>query len=270
VPRGAQTWEVPLHTPDILASAHLVRAYTLGYELTGDKDFLDQARYWAWTGVPFIYLTAPWEGPVGNYSTIAVFGATQFVSPVWMGLPVQWCGLVYGNAIRRFARHDPSGPWLQLADGIAAAGLQHTHPATDPRYPGLLPDSFELRSQYRNPVPINPGTLMVEAVELYKESALYDFRVLSRHGLLVHAPGPITDIQETDQSASLRVNCWSKTLWRVLINGFSAEPSVKLNGVVTPIQAPHQYDAKSGRLVLQLTGPASIEIIAPEQHPKWE
>src|SRR5204863_2120767 len=32
VPRGAQTWEVPLHTPDILASAYLVRAYTRGYE----------------------------------------------------------------------------------------------------------------------------------------------------------------------------------------------------------------------------------------------
>jgi hypothetical protein len=35
-PRGAQTWEVPLHTPDILASAHLVWAYVRAYELTGD------------------------------------------------------------------------------------------------------------------------------------------------------------------------------------------------------------------------------------------
>ena len=52
VPRGAQTWEVPLHTPDILASAHLVSAYTLGYELSGDPALLDRAKYWAWTGVP--------------------------------------------------------------------------------------------------------------------------------------------------------------------------------------------------------------------------
>ena len=29
-PRGAQTWEVPLHTPDIMASAWLVRAYVRG------------------------------------------------------------------------------------------------------------------------------------------------------------------------------------------------------------------------------------------------
>ena len=58
--------------------------------------------------MPFVYLTPPNNKPVGAYSTIPVFGATQFVAPLWIGLPVQWCGLVYGNAIRRFARHDPS------------------------------------------------------------------------------------------------------------------------------------------------------------------
>ncbi|MBI4614952.1 MAG: hypothetical protein HY720_15175, partial [Planctomycetes bacterium] len=34
-PRGAQTWELSLHTPDILASAYLVWAYVLGFELAG-------------------------------------------------------------------------------------------------------------------------------------------------------------------------------------------------------------------------------------------
>lgn len=62
VPRGAQTWEIPLHTPDILASAHLVRAYSFGYILSGRKSYLEQARYWAWTGVPFVYLVNPTDG----------------------------------------------------------------------------------------------------------------------------------------------------------------------------------------------------------------
>ena len=44
VPRGAQTWEVPLHTPDILASAHMVKAYTLGYIISGREEYLEQAR----------------------------------------------------------------------------------------------------------------------------------------------------------------------------------------------------------------------------------
>ena len=37
--------EVPLHTPDILASAQMVRAYVYGYVLTGKVDYLEQARY---------------------------------------------------------------------------------------------------------------------------------------------------------------------------------------------------------------------------------
>jgi hypothetical protein len=31
MPRGAQTWELPLHTPDLLAVHHLVYAYVRGY-----------------------------------------------------------------------------------------------------------------------------------------------------------------------------------------------------------------------------------------------
>lgn len=49
VPRGAQTWEIPLHTPDILTSGRLVRAYVLGHIITGRQDYLEQARYWAWS-----------------------------------------------------------------------------------------------------------------------------------------------------------------------------------------------------------------------------
>jgi hypothetical protein len=261
VPRGAQTWEVPLHTPDILASAYMLRVNLIGYELTGDVDLLEQARYWAWTGVPFVYLTQPVDAPVGVYSTIAVFGATQFVSPVWIGLPVQWCGLVYADAIRRFARYDPSGPWLRLSDGIVAAGIQHTHPMSDPSRAGLLPDSFELRHQFRNPVPINPATVMTGAMEYFGEPTLYDYAVLRRHGLCVHAPGPISDCVETDTGASFRVSSWPKSPWQVLISGCVTQPTVKINGQAVAIQSPHQYDAKSGCLALQLTGQSTIEIV---------
>ena len=180
VPRGAQTWEVPLHTPDILASAHMVRAWTLGHELTGDVAFLEEAREWAWTGVPFVYLVSPVPGPVGAYGTVPVLGATQFIAPVWLGLPVQWCGLVYGDAIRRLARHDPGGPWLRLADGIARAGVEHTEASEKPRHEGLLPDSFDLRAQAPNPVPINPATLFPEAIQALGEPTMLDIRRLGR------------------------------------------------------------------------------------------
>ncbi|MCF7974771.1 MAG: hypothetical protein K9N55_13215, partial [Phycisphaerae bacterium] len=94
VPRGAQTWEIPLHTPDIMACAHMVKAYTLGYLLSDHTEYLEQARYWAWTGIPFVYLVNPTGQTTGPYATIAVLGATNWQAPVWLGQPVQWCGLV--------------------------------------------------------------------------------------------------------------------------------------------------------------------------------
>ena len=98
---------------------------------------------------------------------------------------------------------------------------------------------------------------------MFGEPAPYDFRVLRHHGFMIHAPGPIAALSETDDGASLSVSSWSSAPWYVLINGFSAMPSIKLNGVATPIQFPHQYDQTKGRLLLRLTEPTTIDIAAP-------
>lgn len=255
VPRGAQTWEVPLHTPDILASALLVRCYTLGYELTGDANLLEQARYWAWTGLPFVYLSPPTSQPIGLYCSIPVFGASDFTSP-WFGRPVQWCGLVYADAVRRFARHDPAGPWVALANGIAAVGVQLTHPPADTGLEGLLPDSFNLEPQSRNAPGICPGTLFPEAIQMYGQDPLYDFHAFPHHGLMVHAPGPITDCQETSQGVSFSVEGWPAQPWYVLISG-STGGTLRVDSV--------QSLAPPGPLTLGFDAPATVEFLAPAQ-----
>ncbi|HNU99020.1 MAG: hypothetical protein KA191_04585 [Verrucomicrobia bacterium] len=263
VPRGAQTWEIPLHTPDILASAHLVRVYTIGFELTRDPDFLEQARYWAWTGVPFVYLTPPTSNPVGVYGTIPVLGATAWVAPNWIGLPVQWCGLVYADALYRFARHDPGGPWKRIADGIAAAGIQHCYPIDDPDFRGLLPDSYNLRSQTRNGPAINPATVLASAVRLLDEQPLYTFAAFNRHGLLVHAPGEITAIEERTDGVRFTVNTWSARSCSVLINGLTRAPALEINGQPVGLGSPHQFLAVDGRLILQVSGSTTVNLLYP-------
>lgn len=263
VPRGAQTWEVPLHTPDILASAHLVRAYTLGYELTGDRSLLDMALYWAWTGVPFLYLEPPTTNPIGLYATIPVLGATQWQAPNWMGLPVQWCGLVYADALYRLVRHDPNGPWKRLADGVTASGVQQTWPrGDDPERVGLLPDSLSLRAQTRNDAAINPGTLLTNAIRLYGRPEIYDFRTF-RQGekrLLVHAPGAITDIMEEAGRVRFTVQGWTSRPYELLCVGLTAPPKVKINGQEILLNAPHAYLSDTGRLILHISGSPTIEI----------
>jgi len=225
VPRGAQTWEVPLHTPDILASAHLVKAYTLGYILSGKQEYLEQARYWAWTGVPFVYLVNPTEGEIGPYATIAVLGATNWRAPVWFGRPVQWCGLVYCSALHLLSQYDKAGPWETVAKGITATGLQMTWPVTDPKRQGLLPDVFDLQAQLRDGPAINPGTVQAHVPELFGRGTLYDLKRLSRRGWFLHAPCAVHDIHETDESVTFIVDGWAKKPFHILLAGVEQKPA---------------------------------------------
>lgn len=260
VPRGAQTWEVPLHTPDILASAHLVRAYTLGFQITGDAGFLEQARYWAWTGVPFIYLVQPVPQPIGVYSTIPVYGATGWIAPVWIGLPVQWCGMVYADALYRLSELDSTGPWQQLADGITAAGIQHSWPSSDLDRRGLLPDIFELRGQHRDGPAINPATVQAGAVRFYDFAPVYDFEAVNSHGLFVHAPGGIEGVSAGAEEVKFTVVGWPDWPYQVVVSGLRGRPGLKLNGKATEVLDPHHYSAREGRLILQLEGRVDIEL----------
>lgn len=184
VPRGAQTWELALHTPDQLASAYLVWAYVRGYELTGKKEYLAEARRWALSGIPFTYL---WScRPVMLYGTVPVFGATDWRG-LWIGLPVQWVGGVYAYALCMLAPHDSSLDWKHLARGILISAQQQQYP--DGRWVGLLPDSFNLPNQTRNAPRINPCAVV--SLEMVLDGQVDFLSVAAAGGHRVAAPFPV-------------------------------------------------------------------------------
>jgi hypothetical protein len=185
-PRGAQVWEVPLHTPDQLASAYLVWAYVRGYELTGKPEYLAEARRWALSGVPFVYLWSRY--PVMLYATPPVFGATNWRAPCWIGLPVQWVGLVYAYGLAMLAPYDDSLDWAHLARGILISGQQMQYPDGD--YAGLLPDAFSLPDQQRRPWTINPCALV--SLQLVLDGRLDSLAVAADEHHRVTAPFPVT------------------------------------------------------------------------------
>ena len=254
-PRGAQTWEVPLHTPDILASAHLVKAYTIGYEMTGESRYLDMARHWAWTGIPFVYLVKPVPEPIGLYATIPVYGATNWVAPNWMGLPVQWCGLVYSDALYRLARYDRTFDWRRVADGISASGVQQSWPTSDQDLQALLPDSVTLRSQNRNAVAINPGTVQANAIRLFGGPEVYDYHVFRKSGHIVHAPGEIRDAVETSTNLSFRYRHWANRPVSLLICGLKKAPTVRMNDQLVQLKSS-DYDPETGHAVIPIAASA--------------
>ncbi len=269
VPRGAQTWEVPLHTPDILASAYMVRAYTLGYILSGKPEHLEQARYWAWTGVPFVYLVNPTAGEIGPYATIAVLGATNWQAPSWFGRPVQWCGLVYASALHLLSQYDKEGPWEKIARGITATGLQVTWPVSDAKRQGLLPDVFELQPQLRGGPAINPGTVQAHVPELFDKGRLYDVKKLATKGWFIHAPCAIRNVRETRDSATFTVDGWGKGPYYVLLAGVGQKPAAVTTtqtlpavAVVRPVprEAQVHFNPDQHLLAITLNQPCEIQV----------
>jgi hypothetical protein len=222
VPRGAQPWEMPLHTPDIVASGRLAHCYVLGYLLSGRPAYLEQARYWAWTGVAMVYLAQPVDGPVGRYATIGVIGATNWTAPNWIGQPVQWCGLVYRSALEDLARVDGAQRelWQTLARGITITGLQMCFPQGDKEgRGGLLPDYFLLRLQKSDGPAINPGTVQAHLAEAYGRTPMYNV-VRLPNGSLVHVPGAAA------QMGGLRagIAAWPEGACRALVTRLSQPP----------------------------------------------
>ena len=152
-PEGAQTWELPLHVPDVLAAAHAVRCCVAAYRFTGDKRYLDRAVTWAYRGLPFIYLWAARDRPIMLYGSIPVFGATWYTGG-WFGRIVQWNGLEFADALFELAQHDRSQPWLGIAQGILNCAFRQQRPTDRRLHPfaaaipdcghaGMYPDSYD-------------------------------------------------------------------------------------------------------------------------------
>ena len=143
VPRGSQVWEIPLHAPDILASAHCAAAFLWGYRLTGDESYLADAVYWARTGLPFVYF---WQSPDEGLEpmrggTIPIFGATFYVGS-WYGRLVQWCGLEYAKVLLDLAPYDDSHDWRTVARDTTVSGWRQQQEKDG--YQGLYPDSWSM------------------------------------------------------------------------------------------------------------------------------
>jgi hypothetical protein len=198
VPRGAQTWEVHAHAPDVYAAALAINCNLAGYHLTRDEQYLDYARFWAQTGLPFVY---SWVVPISSvpdivlhfddsgegknpvlarpdvfYSdihrhinpgaTIAVFGSSfYFVN--WFGTPVQWCGLAWANSVRAYTKLRPDPVLQAVADSVFASGTQQQF---DKGFvAGTYPDSWNLQSNSVNTAFIGPDSILSYAYTLIGE-----------------------------------------------------------------------------------------------------
>ena len=275
VPRGAQPWEMPLHTPDIIASGLMVRCCALGYLLKPNAKYLKEARYWAYTGLSMVYLVRPHftypEGaePFGCYATCGVMGATQWDLVSWMGRPVQWCGLVYSAALYDYIRLcNPKEAefWRSLADGIVASGVRQSHPKDEPDRQGLLPDSVYLEGQTRNPPAINPGDVQENLAEMLKSPyyALRAFPVATERDppVLLHMAGDATMLARHGNVLSCSADAWPETESRLVLTRISVVASASLNG--KPLACAYDPARRIAVVTLPAKAKGTVEVETKE------
>jgi hypothetical protein len=167
IPRGASMWECPQFQPDLFAAALAIRAYCAAYRLSADPAYLAQARYWAWTGLPFVYTWTLPGYPTMLYNSVGVVGSTFFTHS-WIGRPVVWMGLDYAYALQDLAGFDSSFDWRRVAEGITTSAMWQQYTEGPSR--GCYPDSWEMASNRPNPVDINPILIQLNAFRLRGQS----------------------------------------------------------------------------------------------------
>ena len=180
LPRGSQMWECPMYQPDILAAAYAVAANHDAWRCTGEDRYLSEAIRWAETGVPFIYLWTLPARPMMLGATIPVFGST-FFSHSWLGVPVQWCGLVYSYHVwqlqetltdrphlaKRLAKRSDLGftpaDWRRIVRHITVSAMHQQFAEGDKI--GSYPDSI-VDFEKKMPAFINPEDIMANVLLL--------------------------------------------------------------------------------------------------------
>jgi hypothetical protein len=222
IPRAAQTWEIPVHTPDILASARAIDAYLEGYVATGNKEYLERAKYWAYTGLPFVYLWGREDRQVMLYATIPVYGATHYRAPVWIGRPVQWCGLVYAYELLRLSKYDNSFPWEIVGEGILSSGMRQQ--VTSGSLTGTFPDSWDLIKNVAYGPYINPEDLVKPTLALKGFDPDLNTIVLrtSRGNITVTTPSKILEAEANNTQIKLKLSFFKNESNYILVSNFKA------------------------------------------------
>ena len=163
VPRAAQVWEVPVHTPDILAAAEAAEAFIEAYRFSRDPRWLRDAVVWARRGLPFVYFWNDPQRPFLVGASIPVFGAT-WMQGSWFGRPVQWNGLRYAEAILKLAEYDQSCPWRQIATAITHSAILQQD--TEGENVALWPDNVGAVKGDKCPWVFSPQMILANVLKL--------------------------------------------------------------------------------------------------------
>jgi hypothetical protein len=268
IPRAAQVWEVPVHTPDILASSDACEAYLEGFQITGDRRMLDKAVYWAWTGLPFLYM---WDEPgyeFLKYASIPVFGATWFRGS-WFGRPVQWNGLRYAYAVAQLAPYDRSLDWAKVARGVTISCMYQQSDEDKDR--ALWPDSIDAYTKARSGWIFSPSPILQNAYWMMglQPTPLTVAVPAGSDKIRVSAAGQISDVSFVNGRVAATVTFEPPQVGYAVFANVTKPGRITVNGAPVPEErlplevegAAWRYGPADGMVEVKLAGTGRHEIV---------
>ncbi len=269
VPRAAQVWEVPVHTPDVLAAADAVDAYLEAYRLSGDRRWLCDAVIWARRGLPFIYLWDDAEKPFLLGASIPVFGATWYRGS-WFGRPVQWNGLRYANALLKLAEHDQSLPWRTIAELIIRSAIHQQD--LEGENVALWPDNISAIDSTKCPWVFAPRQIIGCVLKLIGRDEEPRTVILrsGRQLVCITSTAQITGARWDANRLQFQIQFPPKEQGVVLISNLARPKAVRLDGQKVPERSDVEladepawrYDAALAYLTVRIAGcgPFRLEV----------
>jgi hypothetical protein len=267
IPAGGQVWECPLGEPDIYAAAVAIPVTLAGYQITGDRKYLDEAIHWAWTGVPFVYQWHRNDRPIMLGGTTAVFGSTFFTWS-WMGRPVQWNGLAYAGSLLSLAPYDSSFDWKRLAASITHCGMQEES-IDDPSMAGCYPDSYHLLSNKPADPWLQPAAILSNLFQLNEGTFAYPNTVVfaNGHSRWVITSGAPVSGKANAGSLHLTVTPRKEIVTRMFFPSAAPPSKILIDGQPLPEVSPDEHadgwswDAVDRVTLMQISSPNPFQLI---------
>lgn len=281
VPRAAQVWEVPVHTPDVLAAADAVDAYLEAYYFTGSPEHLARAIHWARKGLPFLYVWNEDQFPFMRYASIPVFGATWYQGS-WFGTPVQWNGLRYAYAVLKLAEelegregevrvkrgkieenkispYFHSAFWRKIGEGVTVSAL--CQQSTDEKDVALWPDNISAINGNKAGWIFAPRMILKNVYKLMgrdEEPRTVVAKMQGETQIHLSASATIADVKAQGDRLSFSVTFPSGLAGFVLLSGVSRPARVLVDGKA----AESRYEEARAFLTIRVTkdGKSSVQV----------
>jgi len=236
VPRAAQVWEVPVHTPDVLAAADAVDAYIEAYRFSRNRRWLQDAVTWADRGLPFIYMWDDPEKPFLLGASIPVFGATWHRGS-WFGRPVQWNGLRFAVALLKLAEYDDSKPWRQIAETVIRSAIHQQEPSGEDV--ALWPDAISAIDSSKSAWIFGPQMIIDGVLRLTGRDPDPTTVIVGQGRERIHitAAAPIPRVGRQGNSLVFDVSYRKGEQGVVLVSNIGRPEAVQFDGVPIPERA---------------------------------